>query len=190
SVGWPIASSSAVRGLDRRRHVWRRTTASSWRHSRLPGEAAPELSIVSEDRVPTEVMRLAERRAEARRRGDFTEADDLRDAIRRAGFEVTDSPSGSTVVRRAAFGGEPGPEPEPVRPEDVPSLLDQPASCDVTIHWLVEGWPQDASRGITSFRAFDGGRSSQHVVVELIDERPDWPPEVHRVRVAPSGGWA
>jgi len=145
---------------------------------------------VSEDRVPTEVMRLAERRAEARRRGDFAEADDLRDAIRRAGFEVTDSPSGSTVVRRADLGGEPEPEPESVRPEDVPSLLDQPASCDVTIHWLVEGWPQDASRGITSFRAFDRGRSSQHVVVELLDERPEWPPEVDRLRVAPSVGWA
>ena len=47
---------------------------------------------------PPELVELAERRAAARGRRDFAEADRLRDALRAAGWEVRDGPEGPELV--------------------------------------------------------------------------------------------
>jgi cysteinyl-tRNA synthetase len=51
-------------------------------------------SLAELPEAPGEVRRLAERRAEARRRGDFAEADRLRAEIAGGGWEVRDTPDG------------------------------------------------------------------------------------------------
>jgi hypothetical protein len=140
--------------------------------------------------VPEEIRRLAERREEARAAHDFAAADGLREQIRRAGFEVTDTPGGPTL--RAAEPREPEAEARPVAagPETA-TLLDQPARFDASVQWLVQGWPADIDRGIASFRRHHPTVSVQHVVVDLTGEPPTrWPEDIDLVPLKADVGWA
>ena len=87
-----------------------------------------------------DVERLARARQEARTAKDFATADRLREQILANGYEVTDTPQGFEL-REA----RPRDAPSVVRrsPDDVPSVLEDQPTCDVTIHWLAEGWPHD-----------------------------------------------
>ncbi len=111
---------------------------------------------------PPPVVALAERRAEARSRSDFTAADALRDEIATAGWRVTDEPGGDWRLEPSAGEGASA----PVRAADVPSVLDEPASDDASVHWVVEGWPGDVARAIASFEAHRAGRRLRYVVAD------------------------
>jgi hypothetical protein len=113
---------------------------------------------------PPPVVALAERRAEARSRRDFTAADALRDEIATAGWRVTDEPSGTWRLEPSA--GEQDTS-APVRAADVPSVLDEPSGDDASVHWVVEGWPGDVARAIASFEAHRGGRRLRYVVADV-----------------------
>ncbi|HEV8683284.1 MAG TPA: hypothetical protein VGS09_11025 [Actinomycetota bacterium] len=137
---------------------------------------------------PEEVRRLAEQRAERRRARDFGAADELRERIRALGFEVTDHPDG-----RFDLSPEDPARAEAqhrVRPEEVPSVLEEAPTTDATVQWLSEGWPGDVLRGIGSFRRFEGGRSVDHVVVEARREPPGtWPEDLEVIRLAEDPGF-
>ena len=139
--------------------------------------------------VPDEIRRLAEERERARAAGDFGVADVARERIRRAGFDVVDTPDGPTLSARPRPSGsqrQPGPSP----PRDVASLLQGPAPYDASVHWLVEGWPLDVVRGIESFRRTADARVSvQHVVVDLTGSE-GWPRDLEVVRLDGGAGWA
>jgi cysteinyl-tRNA synthetase len=128
---------------------------------------------------------LADQRAERRAAGDFAAADALRASIEALGFSVADGPDGFRLVRSAA----PGPAAR-VQPQQVASRLAEPADADVTVHWLDEGWTEDVLRGIAAFRAHEGARSVQHVVVEAVESDAGWPEDVDVVRLVPGAGWA
>jgi hypothetical protein len=135
--------------------------------------------------APEQVQALAKQREEARRHGDFARADALRDEIRSAGFEVTDTPEGTTL----------SPVPPPAarvfaRSADVPSRLDEPPQVDVTVQWFPDRWPDDVVRGIESFARHAGARRIQHVLVETLPADGGWPPDVENVRVSSDLGWA
>ena len=135
--------------------------------------------------VPPSVRRLAEEREEARGRMDFGAADELRDRIALAGYEVTDTLDGPVLAPRADA------VPVARRSEDVPSVLSAPPSTDASVEWIVQGWPEDVVRGIESFRRHEGGRSVQHVVVEATGRAAySWPDGVELIRVEPRAGWA
>jgi hypothetical protein len=148
--------------------------------------------------VPEGVRRLAEERAQARADRDFTAADRLREQIRRFGFEVVDGPEGwrldprfgeAEPAERAVVSGS----LNPVRPQDVPSRLDEPPTADVSLQWLIEGWPEDVARGISSFDRGRGSLEVQHVVVDVSGEPfPQLPAsaEVETVRLVEGTGWA
>jgi hypothetical protein len=138
--------------------------------------------------IQEEVRILVREREVARRRGDYASADALRERIEAARYSITDTPEGP-VVRPIA--GEPGPGASPiVRAGDIPSLLDAPATCDVSIQWLVEGWPLDIRRGLGSFERTAGAHSAHHVVADLTDSDPTlWPEHVDLVRLEPDTGW-
>jgi len=145
---------------------------------------------MSEPDIPDEIRRLAARRQEARRAKDFGAADGLREEIRRAGFDVTDTPSGPIVVRK---GSEPegGPGRRILRPQEVRSILDEPPTDSVSVQWVVQGWPEDVIRGMDSFERHRAGHAIRHVVVDLLeDESPDWPGGVDVVRLPRDTGWA
>lgn len=135
--------------------------------------------------APEEVRRLAERRAEARSRAEYAEADALRERIRGLGWDVADGPDGFDLRPAAA------PKPPPrVRAERVASVLGEPPTHDATVHWLAEGWPEDVLRGIRSFRRAEGSRRVQHVVVEAVPAAPDlWPEDVEVVRLTADPGF-
>jgi cysteinyl-tRNA synthetase len=140
--------------------------------------------------VPEEVRRLARRRDEARSSRDFAAADTLRDEIRSLGFEVTDTPDGPQVhAAPAEAAAAPAPAAR-VRAADVDSVLDRPATFDVSVQWIVEGWRDDVLRGIESFGAAAPARSVQHVVVDVTAEPGLWPDGVEVLEVAPGTGWA
>jgi GT2 family glycosyltransferase len=137
--------------------------------------------------IPDRVRRLAGQRQAAREAGDFALADAIRVAIHDAGFDVVDTPTGPALRPRVRAAGSQNPQGD----GEIVSLLDQPPSCDVSVHWIVEGWPEDVVRGIEGFARHAGGASIHHVVVDLTDAPPDtWPPDVDVVAVPVDAGWA
>jgi cysteinyl-tRNA synthetase len=57
-------------------------------------------SLAVEEEAPAAVQELADRRQNARARGDFAEADRLRDELHRRGWEARDEPGGFRLVPR------------------------------------------------------------------------------------------
>lgn len=135
--------------------------------------------------VPEEVRGLVAEREEARRNRDFAAADALRDRIAAAGFEVTDTPEGTRVHAASA-----PPLPRPVPPAAVESVLDRPPTFDATVHWIVEGWPEDAVRGVAAFRRHHPSLAVQHVVVDVTEGDGPWPGDAEVLRLVRGTGWA
>ena len=137
------------------------------------------------DHAPHDVQELAAERAERRGAKDFAAADELRDRIERLGWSVIDTPGGwrlAPIAEAAASG--------PLRAADVESILDEPATADVSIHWVVEGWPQDIRRAIDAFRANAGVREIHYVVVDVTGEPADsWGDDVEVVQLVGDTGW-
>jgi cysteinyl-tRNA synthetase len=127
------------------------------------------VSVPGGPEVPEEVRRLAAERDEARARKDFAAADALRDQIAGLGYQVADSPQGPTFrpiapAHRAA--------PVRIAASDVPSLLDEPATYDVSVHWVLEGWPEDVVRALAAFRVAEGDRAVQYVIADVTGADP------------------
>jgi hypothetical protein len=116
--------------------------------------------------VPDEVRALAAERDERRRAKDFAAADALRDRIGQLGFAVIDGPDGASFEPLATA------EPRRIAPHDVESVLDEPPTADVSVHWVVEGWPEDVARALAGFRASEAGRDVQYVVADVTETDP------------------
>ena len=116
--------------------------------------------------VPDEVRALAAERDERRRAEDFAAADALRDRVAQLGFAVIDGPDGPSFEPLATS------EPRRIAPHDVVSVLDDSPTADVSVHWVVEGWPEDVARALAGFRADEGGRDVQYVVADVTDTDP------------------
>jgi len=137
--------------------------------------------------VPGEVRRLAAERDEARARKDFAAADALRDRIEELGYQVADSPQGPTFHPLAPAS----PTLVRVPAAEVPSLLDEPATFDVSVHWVLEGWPEDVVRALAAFRADEGDRAVQYVVADVTGADPaSFGGGVEVLSLAEGTGWA
>ena len=119
-----------------------------------------------DDDVPDEVRRLAAERQQRREEKDFALADELRDRIGALGYRVVDGREGPTFERIASTA------PIRRRAIDVPSVLDESPTADVTVQWLVEGWPEDVVRALDAFRIGEGGRDVQYVIVDVTETEP------------------
>ncbi len=130
--------------------------------------------------VPAELRVLAERRAAARAARDFEAADALRQEIAAAGWTVQDEQGGWRL------------EPAATRPTSATdSVLDEDPTYDVSLQWVVEGWPQDVRRAIEGFRATTGDRRVQFVVADVTGGDPDgWGPDVEVLSLQEGTGWA
>jgi GT2 family glycosyltransferase len=135
--------------------------------------------------APEEIVAMAERRAEARAAKDFAEADAIRERIASAGWTVEDVSGGYTLVPAEA------PADERIPAGDVPSVLGEPATADVSLQWVCEGWPEDIERAIASFRAHADAHRQQFVVVDVTGEPADrWGEGVELLRLRNGTGWA
>lgn len=139
--------------------------------------------------APPAVVSLAEQRADARAAKDFARADELRDRIAASGWTVADTADGWTL-EPAIVPGTATPA-APVRAHDVVSVLEEPPTTDVSLHWVVEGWPEDAARAIASFRANRAGRTIQFVVADVTGADPSaFGDGVEVLSLEPGTGWA
>jgi cysteinyl-tRNA synthetase len=136
--------------------------------------------------APPDVQELAAERAARRAVKDFAAADALRDRITQRGWTVLDDPGGWRLEPFAVDVVPSG----PVAARDVVSVLDQPVTADASIHWVVEGWPQDVRRAIDSFRANAGERDVHYVVADVTGEPgATWGDDVEVVQLEPGTGW-
>jgi cysteinyl-tRNA synthetase len=140
--------------------------------------------------APQDVRDLAVERAERRAAKDFTGADELRDRIAALGWAVVDEPRGwrlePVAQQPSAAGGA-----ERILAADVASVLDQPATADFSIHWVVEGWAEDVVRAIASFRSNAGAREVQYVVADVTGLDPSaFGDGVEVVSLEQGTGWA
>lgn len=134
--------------------------------------------------APDDVRRLVEERRRARAARDFARADDLRERIAELGYHVVDGPEGSSLEPIAA------PPAVRLQPADVTSVLSEAPSADVSVHWLVEGWPEDVVRALAGFRANEGGRRVQYVVADLTETDPaSYGDGVEVLSLARDAGW-
>jgi hypothetical protein len=137
--------------------------------------------------APQDVRDMAARRAERRAAKDFAAADELRDRLVDMGWTVVDEPGG---WRLEAIEASEADEPHAVAARDVPSILDRPASADVSIHWVVEGWPDDVRRAIESLRTKAGGGLVRLVVADVTGEAPDsFGLDVEVISLVADTGW-
>jgi hypothetical protein len=135
-------------------------------------------------KVPDEVRALAAERDARRRAKDFAAADALRDRIAGLGFSVIDGPDGPSLEPLAVT------EPRRIAAHDVESLLDEPATADVSVHWVVEGWPEDVGRALAGLRANRGGREVRYVVADVTDTEPSsYGEEVEVLPLEAGTGW-
>jgi len=140
--------------------------------------------------VPKEVRRLAAEREERRKAKDFAAADALRDRIADLGFTVVDSPDGPGLEPASQTAGVVAEPPARLRPEDVPSALEEPATFEASVHWVLEGWPEDIARALEGFRSNQGGRSVQYVVADVMGQDPSFLGEgVEVIPLVEGTGW-
>lgn len=134
--------------------------------------------------VPDEVRALAAERDARRRAKDFAAADALRDRIAGLGFSVIDGPDGPLLEPLVVT------ESHRIAAHDVESLLDEPATADVSVHWVVEGWPEDVGRALTGLRANHGGREVRYVVADVTDTEPSsYGEDVEVLALEAGTGW-
>lgn len=137
-------------------------------------------------RPAPEVRAIAERRAAARADKDFATADALRDELAAAGWTVVDDADGGWHLDPVE---DPGP-PRAFRAGDVPSVLDAPSTDDASVHWAVEGWPDDVARSIASFREHQGRRRVRYVVADVIGTDPSaFGDDVDVIALEAGTGW-
>jgi hypothetical protein len=130
------------------------------------------------------VRALAAERDEKRRARDFAAADALRDRIAELGYRVVDGPEGPALEP-----AEPS-QPTRLRARDVPSVLDERPTGDVSVHWVVEGWPEDVVRALDGFRRAEGGRNVQYVVADVTETEPSvYGPGVEVLSLEAGTGW-
>lgn len=116
--------------------------------------------------VPDRVRDLAAERQRAREARDFARADALRDEIAGLGFRVVDTAAGPAIEPLEPAGAT------RVRARDVESVLEEPATFDASVHWVIEGWPEDVVRALARFRAHQSGRRVQYVVADVAGTDP------------------
>jgi cysteinyl-tRNA synthetase len=138
--------------------------------------------------LPHDVRDLLNRRATARARQNWTEADALRDDLRTLGWEAIDGADGSTArpllaeARTATYADDTA----------LASLLDEEASFAASVVLVADDHPEDAERLVAAL-----ARHPQSVAYELlvVANAPAREPELEgvdatRLRLGERLGWA
>jgi GT2 family glycosyltransferase len=112
--------------------------------------------------LPPEVRALLDERASARAARDWERADALRAQLQELGWEPQDAPGGTTA--RPMLPRAPAPTGY-ARPDDLASLLDDPATVDASLQVLAEGHPDDLARFLRGLAAHPPAASIEVIVV-------------------------
>jgi cysteinyl-tRNA synthetase len=115
-----------------------------------------------DDGAPAEIRSMLEERTEARAARDWSRADALRDRIAALGWEVQDGPRGSTA--RPLLPDEPT-STGYANPDDLASVLDQPATVAASVQVVAEDHPDDLRRLFDALAAHPPSVSWELVLV-------------------------
>ena len=115
-----------------------------------------------DEAAPEQIGRLLDERRKARDARDWTRADALRDEMAALGWEVQDGPRGSTVrpilpAEAVATGY--------ARPDDLASLLAEPATVAASVQVVAEDHPDDLRRLLDGLAAHPTTVSWELIVV-------------------------
>ncbi|MEP7060748.1 MAG: glycosyltransferase [Actinomycetota bacterium] len=139
--------------------------------------------------APEDLKQLAAARALARAAKDFALADRLRDEIAGAGWIVADVPDGFTLTPASVDADEPAGVRK--RAADVVSVLEEEPTADVSVQWVVQGWPEDVVRAILAFREQEAGRTVHYVVSDVTGTEPTrYGQDVEVLELQEGTGWA
>ena len=116
--------------------------------------------------VPPDVERLLAERQQAREAKEYARADALRDEIGALGFDVRDAPGGATVEPRASA--------VTVDPARIDSVLDEPATLEVSIHLLYEGFRHDVERFLRGLAIHCKDHDYEVVLVDNASTDGEW----------------
>lgn len=115
--------------------------------------------------IPKPIMDKLWRREGLRGRGLLTEADSARDLLESQGFEVRDLRGGPMILRRSKAEWR-GHRKEISSSRDVPSLLHEPDTYDVTVSLVAHNNLRELRRCYSSIREHSAGHRVQIIVVE------------------------
>ena len=117
--------------------------------------------------VPAAVEELAQRRMTARQQRDFALADQLREAIVAAGFEVADRADGYLLSPRESQG-----EWYPTYAA-VPVAFADADACNHSLCLAFHGWPEDVQRLAAALVASAPGRRADvEIVITVVPDQP------------------
>lgn len=116
----------------------------------------------ADDSLPAEVRELLDRRSRAREERRWDEADALRDEIAALGWEVQDTGGGSSA--RPLLPPEPAPTGY-ADPDDLASLLDEPATVAASLQVLAEDHPEDLHRFLAALEIHPPSPTREIIVV-------------------------
>jgi cysteinyl-tRNA synthetase len=102
-----------------------------------------------------ELLRLRE---EARAKKDFARADEIRDEMAAAGYELRDTPQGAVVEKSARY--------ETIAPARISSTLENAAEVEFSFHLLYEGFPADVERFLRGLQVGCDLSSTEIVIVD------------------------
>jgi Glycosyl transferase family 2 len=108
--------------------------------------------------LPEEIEQLLRQREEARAVRDFARADEIRDELSAAGYEIRDTPSGAVVDKAKAY--------ERIDPSQLSSRLDESADVEFSFHLLYEGFPADVDRFLAGLEKNCDLSSTEVVIVD------------------------
>jgi len=111
---------------------------------------------------PPEIIALLDERSEARSARDWSRADALRDEMAARGWEVQDGERGSTV--RPLLPAEPAATGY-ASPDDLASLLDEPATVSASVQVVAEDHPDDLHRLLDGLAAHPPSVSWELVLI-------------------------
>ncbi len=144
----------------------------------------------NEYRVPLNVQTRVDERAALRNKGEYNQADLIRDELDGSGYVVEDTLDGSRVRPKASWEEAQRRRDTVSSSADVPSLVDQSDAFDVTIGIVANNYLEDVKRCVTSALGCLNGRRGELVIVDngSTDGTTDWLEELARsdaaVRVA------
>ena len=146
-------------------------------------------SVTEQNQVPASVHTTVQERAVARGRKDYTEADRIRRQLDADGYVLQDTISGARVRPKAAWEKVDEARNTVSSAAEVPSLVNQPDTHEVTIGIVANNYKDDVKRIVESALKWAGDRDAEAVVLDngSTDGTSEWLDELAatepRVRV-------
>ena len=146
-------------------------------------------SVTEQNQVPASVHPTVQERAVARGRKDYTEADRIRRQLDADGYVLQDTISGARVRPKAAWEKVDEARNTVSSAAEVPSLVNQPDTHEVTIGIVANNYKDDVKRIVESALKWAGDRDAEAVVLDngSTDGTSEWLDELAatepRVRV-------